>query len=189
MFKNFFKTPRDYKIWAQKILYPIARLGLFFTGVMRIHKKGDIKSDTRTIVINHLTMFDIVVIISLFDSSYLAMAGLKNLFFMRWANEIFNMVYVDRSKGNQGTTELICNLQNDFSRVPIVIFPEGKVTNGDALVGFRSGAYISETMVQPVAIRYRMWFTPRSMSTVAWNEDNFKYYLYQFFLILILSIQ
>lgn len=189
LFKNFFKTPRDYKIWAQKILYPIARLGLFFTGVMRIHKKGDIKSDTRTIVINHLTMFDIVVIISLFDSSYLAMAGLKNLFFMRWANEIFNMVYVDRSKGNQGTTELICNLQNDFSRVPIVIFPEGKVTNGDILLGFRTGAFVNDTPIQGMTFRYNLWFCSKGQSTIAWVDPSDIFYLWQLYTIPFMTLE
>lgn len=189
LFKGFFKTPREYKVWAQKILYPIARLGLLFLGIIHIKKNGEIEHDTRTIVINHLTMFDIVVVISLFDSSYLAMAGLKDLFFMRSANEIFNMVYVDRTKAKQGTTELICKLQNDYSRVPIVIFPEGKVTNGDILLGFRTGAFVNDTPIQGMTFRYKLWFCSKGQSTIAWVDPSDVFYLWQLYTIPFMTLE
>lgn len=189
LFKKNFKTPREYKVWAQKILYPIARLGLFFLGVMHIKKTGNIEPNTRTIVVNHLTMFDIVVVISLFDSSYLAMAGLKNLFFMKSANEIFNMVYVDRTKEKQGTTELICRLQNDYSRVPIVIFPEGKVTNGDCLLGFRTGAFVNDTPIQGMTFRYKLWFCSKGQSTIAWVDPSDIFYLWQLYTIPFMTLE
>lgn len=189
LFKNRFKTPREYKIWAQKILYPIARLGMLSIGIVHIKKTGDIEPDTRTIVINHLTMFDIVVVISLFDSSYLAMSSLKDFLFMRIANEIFNMVYVDRTKAKQGTTEIIRKLQNDYSRVPIVIFPEGKVTNGDCLLGFRTGAFVNDTPIQGMTFRYNLWFCSKGQSTIAWVDPNDLFYIWQLYTIPFITLE
>jgi hypothetical protein len=67
--------------------------------------------------------------------------------------------------------------------MPVLVFPEGKVTNGDAILGFRTGAYVSETLVQPVTIRYRQWLCPRTMSTFTWNDNSFLMYCYQLFAI------
>lgn len=188
-FKKYFKTPKDYKLWAQKMLYPITRLGLFSIGILHIKKTGSIRPNTRTIVINHLTLFDIFVVTSQFDSSFLSMASLRHIFFMKSVDQIFNMIYVDRSKTKQGTTEVLCKYQNDYSRVPVVIFPEGKVTNGDILLGFRTGAFVNDTPLQAMTLRYKLWFCPRGMSTIAWIHNNFLFYIWQVYTIPFMTLE
>ena len=88
-FKRFFINERTYKHIAQHILYPFSRLTLFAMGIVYIKKNGKVEPDTRTILINHLTLFDITTSITLFDSSYLAMASIKNISIIKQANEIF----------------------------------------------------------------------------------------------------
>lgn len=189
MFKPRFKNPRDYKNWAQNILYPVARLGILFVGIVHITKTGEIAEDTRTIVSNHITMFDIAVIISQFDSSYLAMASLAKFTFMKNANGIFNLVYVDRTKANQGTTDRIKQVQNDPSCPPIVIFPEGKVTNGDCLLGFRTGAFINDAPIQGMTLRYKLWFCPKGQATIAWVDPSDLFYIFQLFTIPFMTLE
>lgn len=188
-FKKRFTSPKEYKNWAQKILYPIVRTLLFSIGIVHIKQTGKIESSTRTIIINHLTLFDILVAVTLFDSSYLAMASLKHISFMKEANEIFNMVFVDRSKTNQGTTETIREIQNDHSKVPIVVFPEGKVTNGDILLGFRTGAFISDEPLQAITLRYNHWFCPRGLSTIAWVHLSDLFYIWQVYTIPFITLE
>ena len=188
-FKKFFKSERQYKTFAQTILYPLSRITLFAMGVVYIKKEGKIEKNTRTLLINHLTLFDITAAITLFDSSYLAMASIKNNPIIKGANEIFNMIYVDRSKVGQGTTEVIRKVQEDYSLAPIVIFPEGKVTNGDGLLGFRTGAFISDTPLQPITFRYKLWFCTRGLSTMAWVHENTLFYIWQVFTIPFMTLE
>ncbi|KAK8894346.1 Lysophosphatidylcholine acyltransferase 2 [Tritrichomonas musculus] len=188
IFRRFFKTNRDFKTWAFYVCRPIVRMVLFFLGIAHISIKGQIHDYARTIVANHQSLIETILLLDQFPVSYLAAAYLQAYKFVVSTSNVFDVVFVDRAR-RQNISQHLVDIANDPMLLPVVVFPEGKVTNGDALVGFRSGAYISETMVQPVAIRYRMWFTPRSMSTVAWNEDNFKYYLYQFFAIPFITVE
>lgn len=189
VFKSHYKSSKEYKNWAQKMLYPVVRLLLFSIGIVHIKKTGEIKSNTRTIIINHLTLFDILVAVTLFDSSYLAMASLKHIAFIREANDIFNMVFVDRSKAHQGTTETIRQIQDDSTSSPIVIFPEGKVTNGDILLGFRTGGFISDAPLQPMTFRYNHWFCPRCLSTIAWVHTSDLFYIWQVYTIPFMTLE
>lgn len=188
-FKRFFKNERTYKRMAQFILYPFSRITLFCMGVIYIKKTGKVEPDTRTILINHLTLFDITAAITLFDSSYLAMASIKNISIIKQANEIFSMIYVDRSKSGQGTTEVLRKVQNDYSVEPIFIFPEGKVTNGDGLLGFRTGAFINDTPLQGITFRYKLWFCSRGLSTIAWVHPNDLFYVWQVFTIPFMTLE
>lgn len=188
-FKRFFKNERTYKKLAQHILYPFSRLTLFAMGIVYIKRRGKIEPDTRTILINHLTLFDITSGITFFDSSYLAMASIKNISIIKQANMIFSMIYVDRSKDKQGTTEVLRKVQNDYSLAPIVIFPEGKVTNGDGLLGFRTGAFINDTPLQGVTFRYKLWFCSRGLSTIAWVHPSDLFYVWQVFTIPFMTLE
>ncbi|OHT04663.1 Acyltransferase family protein [Tritrichomonas foetus] len=187
-FKQFFKTERAFKDWAQKILYPSIRGGLFCLGILHIKTTGSLKYDTRTIVVNHLTMIDIITVISQFDASFLSMSSLENVHFFKKTRQIFGLIFVNRSKSS-GTTAEIQKIQNDPSVQPIVIFPEGKVTNGDALLGFRSGAFVNDTPIQPMTLRYNHWLCPKNMATIAWNEWNTLLYIYQLFSIPFMTLE
>ncbi|OHS95906.1 Acyltransferase family protein [Tritrichomonas foetus] len=187
IFRRFFKTTRDFKTWAFFVCRPIVRLALFFFGIVKINIRGQIHEYSRTIVSNHLSLVEALLLLEQFPVAYLAASYLSKISFVARTAQVFDIVFVDRAKRSNITQQLI-DIANDPMLLPVVVFPEGKVTNGDALVGFRSGAYISETMVQPLAIRYRMWLTPKTMATVAWNENNFKFYLYQFFSIPFMTV-
>ena len=189
LFKRSFKTPREFKIWGQKILYPIVRIGMIGLGVVKITKNGELKNDTRTLVVNHLTMIDALVVMSQFDCSFLTMSGVQNLTLFRKASLIFDLIFVDRSKMKQGTTQHIQKVQNDPSVQPIVIFPEGKVTNGNALIGFRSGAFVNNTPLQPMTFQYKHWLCPKGMSSIAWNQDKLTDYIISLFSIPFITIE
>ena len=183
IFRRFFKTSRQFKNWAFHVVRPLFRLCLLGTGIVKINVRGEIHPDARTIVANHMTILDAVLLLYQFPVSYLAAAYLSKYKFIVNYSKVFDLVFVDRTK-RQNISQHLIDIANDPMLLPVMVFPEGKVTNGDALVGFRSGAYISETLVQPLAIRYRMWLTPKTMSTVSWNEEPFLTgYIYQFFAI------
>jgi hypothetical protein len=181
-FRFLFKNERAFKTWAFQIVRPIMRLGLFGLGIVGVNVRGRLHPSARTIVGNHLSLIETVIILQPFPVSYLAADWLSRLTLIKQTAKVFDFYFVDRAK-HQGATNFLMHIANDPSMTPVLVFPEGKVTNGDAVLGFRSGAYVSDTVVQAVTIRYRQYLCPRSMSTYVWNENSFKFYCYQLFAI------
>lgn len=184
----FIKDKRKYKKWASKITYYPERLCLLSVGIVHITLKGELKPDTRTIVSNHLTMVDPVSLLSQIPVSYLVMSGLKGNPFFTQTSKIYDIIYVDRSK-KEGITEQVRSFQNNPNILPLTIFPEGKVTNGECVLGFRSGAFVNDTPIQPVTLRYKLWFCPRDMATISWVCDDTLEYIYQLFSIPFLTLE
>ena len=187
VFRRFFKTHKDFKTWAFHVMHPFIRMILLSIGIVKINVRGVVHEHARTIVSNHICLVEALMFLGHFPCSYLSAANLSTNWFIASIAKVFDIVFVDRSR-RQNISQHLVDIANDPMLLPVVVFPEGKVTNGEALVGFRSGAYISETMVQPVALRYRMWLTPFSMSTVSWLEWNFKYYVYQWLAIPFITV-
>ena len=187
LLRRFFRTSREFKTWCFHLVRPMIRMCLFSLGIVKINVTGSVHPDARTIVSNHLTVFDAILLFHQIPVSYLAAAYLAKYKWIINYSKVFDLVFVDRVK-RQNISRHLIEIANDPMLLPVMVFPEGKVTNGEALVGFRSGAYISETLVQPIAIRYRMWLTPKTMSTVSWNEDPLSAYLYQFFAIPFMTV-
>jgi len=183
IFRGLFKTQRDYKNWAFQICRPLIRLGLLSIGITKINLKGKIDPDSRTIVSNHLSLIETLAILYEFPVSYLAASNLQRHHIIRATAGVFEFIFVDRSDSSSRISNKLVNISNDPSLLPIFVFPEGKVTNGDALVGFRTGAFISETPVQAITVRFRQWLCPKNMSMVSWNEDNWFFYCYQVYAI------
>ena len=179
LFSGFFKTPRAFKSWANSVLRPIVRLTIFSMGIVHINFRGRLHRDVRTIVCNHLSLVETVILIYEFPISYLAAAYLKSNRMIQAVARVFEFIFVDRSSKSQHVSEQIKNIQNDPSLLPVLIFPEGKVTNGHACIGFRTGAFVSDTPIQPVALRFRHWLAPKWMSTISWTMDPFPLYCYQ----------
>lgn len=187
LFKRNFKHNRAYKNWALSIVKPILRLALLSFGIVKINANGKLHEDSRTIVANHLSLIETLAILHQFPVAYLAASYLKEHPLVRKTAEVFEIVFVDREK-NANVSKQLVDIAQDPSLLPVVIFPEGKVTNGDALVGFRTGAFISDTPVQAITVRFRQWLCPKSMSTVSWNEDNWFFYCYQVYAIPFLTL-
>jgi hypothetical protein len=181
-FRKYFRNNRQFKNWALSVVKPVIRLALLSFGIVKVNVTGELHEDSRTIVSNHLSLIETVAILHQFPVAYLAASYLKSHKFVRKTSEVFEIIFVDREKTANISKQLV-NIANDPSLLPVLIFPEGKVTNGDALVGFRTGAYVSDTPVQAVTVRFRQWLCPKSMSTVSWNEDNWFFYCYQVYAI------
>lgn len=184
----FFETPKKFKYFAQKALRPITRTVLFFIGVIWVNNKGKVDPETRTLVVNHLSVFDTVCLISFFPFGIVSMDSLRGNIFVDHIVRVFDGVFVDRSKSS-GTTQKMIEFQNDHTHIPLLVFPEGKVTDGSGLLGFRSGAFIANQQIQPVTIRYKMWLTNKKMSNIAWLEWDALLYVFQLFAVPFITIE
>lgn len=182
-FKSRFQNNRQYKKWAQKVIKPFVRLGLLSFGIVKINASGVLHEDSRTIIANHLSLIETLAILYQFPVAYLAAENLSKHTIIKRTKEVFEFIFVDRSNENAHISQQLVNIANDPSLLPVLIFPEGKVTNGDALVGFRSGAFVADTPVQAVTIRFRQYLMPKEIAQVSWNEDNWWIYCYQVYCI------
>ena len=65
---------------------------------------------------------------------------------------------VDRSRGAEGVTARLAaraRRTGAWSKhPPVLVFPEGTCSTGDALLRFKSGAFVAGVPVLPVALRY-----------------------------------
>lgn len=87
------------------------------------------------------------------------MSGLLSLPVMRSLAIAGQTVFVNRSdpesrKGCQNVLLQRCSSEK-WKPVPMIVFPEGVVTNGVALVQFKVGAFAPGQPVVPVCLRYR----------------------------------
>ena len=134
----------------------------------------------RIVVSNHLSVLDAAVGMCTSPVSFMAAANLESNPVIRNAGRVFGMVYVDREK-KEGVTDRIRAAGRGERTWPLWIFPEGKVTAGDCLLGFRTGAFVEDCVVQPVAIRWKHWLCPRGMTTISWLSNCLPFYVYQLF--------
>lgn len=181
MFRSSFKTPIEFKRWAHNISKPVIRTVLFLAGIVKINKYNEIDPEARAFVCNHITMMDIVNILYWIPFTIVGHDGLRGNPFIEICASVFDLLYIDRSK-TQGATQQISDLAQDPTRLPVVVFPEGKITNGDAVLAFRTGIFVSGVPVQPIAICYRSWFPFfKGQQTPAWLHNNIFMYLYQLY--------
>ena len=187
--RKFFPDFETFRTFVYKVTKPVLRFVLLMIGIGRIKINGKLDPKARTIVSNHLSLIDGAVFFYVNPICFVTMLSLKAILFVRKFGECFGLIYVDRSKKNGGVTGEIIKVQNDNKSFPVQIFPEGKITNGDCLLGFRTGAFVNDTPIQPATIRYNQYFSTPEMATVAWIEDDFKAYLYHLFSIPLITVE
>jgi 1-acyl-sn-glycerol-3-phosphate acyltransferase len=99
------------------------RLGMFGLGIARLNVHGSIHPDARTIICNHLSLIETVILLQQFPVSYLAADWLSRRLIIQQAAHVFDFYFVNRAKHQGGVGHLV-EIANDPSRMPVVVFPE-----------------------------------------------------------------
>ena len=179
LFAPHVKNKMKFRKIAYYATWPGIRMGLLGAGIVWINRKGDVFPKTRTIIVNHESISDILLLMSQYPLCILAMKSLESSAFIQAITHVFKMIFVDRSRRDCKISQQIIKIQENKTEYPLMIFPEGKITNGNGLVGFRSGAFIYDAPVQAFCIRYKFWFCSKNMGTIAWLEPDMKTFFYQ----------
>lgn len=74
---------------------------------------------------------------------------------------MFDAIFVPLG-GNDEARQRIINIIKDRQTEieetakysPLIIFPEGTTTNGEHMLKFKKGAFVSEKRIQPLVLRY-----------------------------------
>ncbi|KAF6001154.1 Lysophosphatidylcholine acyltransferase [Cyanidiococcus yangmingshanensis] len=169
--------------WRRRIVFGVLRLFsrflLYVFGFWRIREYGDLGSRRNLsgsciIVSNHVSFFDILYFIYAFAPAFVAKKEVRSLPFVGTIAAAMQSIFVDRERTQTGgTAELIRRRVTSAEAAaypPLVLFPEGTTSNGDALLRFHSGAFLSGVCVRPLALRYHSAdFDPAFVGLTPWR--------------------
>ena len=163
-----FKTP----------LLRVSQIGFRFyfiaMGHIWIRKHGEIDPEARVIVTNHTALHDGMIVSCCRDCAVVSKASFKVPPFV-YLFDMIDPIYVRRDMAGGQTKPIIEHAQRE-DRLPILIFSEGTITNGDVLLKFHRSAFLTGRKVQPMLVRYSMPLVPNGWNSYAWTVVNtFKY--------------
>jgi lysophosphatidylcholine acyltransferase/lyso-PAF acetyltransferase len=169
--------------WRRRLVFGVLRLFsrflLFVFGFWHLCEYGDLGSrhdlsGSCIIVSNHVSFFDILYFIYAFAPAFVAKREVLSLPFVGTIAAAMQSIFVDRERTQTGgTAELIRKRVTSVDAAaypPLVLFPEGTTSNGDALLKFHSGAFLSGVCVRPLALRYESAdFDPAFVGLTPWR--------------------
>ena len=147
--------------WRRRLLWPVklyCRVLLLILGYAWIGAKGKPASakEAPMVVCNHVGFVEPIFLITAYLPSPVGAVENLTLPIAGVICQALQAVPVHRlDRASRG--ELVRTLKRrcESAEWPqIVIFPEGTTTNGQALITFKSGAFIAGTPVQPVLMRF-----------------------------------
>ena len=151
-------------LWAA-----MARILLFLLGFFKIKYHGQPDSDSRFLISNHTCFFDGWLFLPLLPRP-LDKKELLDIPFFKEMWQVFDGISVDRTK-SCGMTKILVENAADSNQPMIQMFPEGATTNGDYMLRFHLGAFLSDLPLQPVAIRYTLWGTSKKIAHLSWFHN------------------
>ena len=125
---------------------------------LRIYTYGDPIKESALLVSNHISFLDIVVISSVLPARFLSKASVRSWPVVGYLTAVSGSLFIQRGRRaviSQVLAEITEALKQDR---PVLIFPEGTTTLGDAVKKFHSGllqsAIDAKVPIQPIAISY-----------------------------------
>ena len=116
---------------------------------------------TSTIVSNHISWIDPIVMIKTLRSAFAPNSGLKNIPIVKTLCDCLDSIYIRRGGTEEQVSEALKVIKDRQDKIeqsehynPLLLFPEGGTTNGKQLMKFRKGAFFSEKTVKPIFIKY-----------------------------------
>ncbi|XP_068639690.1 lysophospholipid acyltransferase LPEAT1-like isoform X3 [Aristolochia californica] len=123
------------------------------------------------IISNHISYLDILYHMSSLFPSFVAKRSVARLPLVGLISKCLGCVFVQREsrtsdfKGVSGVvTERVQAAHESKSAPMMMLFPEGTTTNGEYLLPFKTGAFVSKAPVLPVLLRY-----PYQRFSPAWD--------------------
>jgi 1-acyl-sn-glycerol-3-phosphate acyltransferase len=150
---------------------------LFFAcGLVYIHKTGTVDPAARFIISNHTAMFDPFVICDVLLCRGSGKQEYRKYFFHHIL-DLADPIWIDRS-ASTGVSQKLVESANDFKQPPVLIYPEATLNNGDVILKFHTGAFLTQYPVQMVCVRYWQAFVPQGWNSYAYTSPNFLKYLW-----------
>jgi len=138
----------DYKVTQVYI-----RVVYFLMSIYKIEVKGKIDEKTRAVFFNHVTVTDGPAVWMIKPFRCIIASGVKKVPFFGKVVQFTRCIFVERSK-TEGQSQLIMDAMQDHNMDYIALAPEGKTTQGNYMLAFRTGGFLTNEQVQPIVLRY-----------------------------------
>ncbi|KAK1433563.1 hypothetical protein QVD17_10474 [Tagetes erecta] len=132
-----------------------------FNNQLDIHERSEEIDRPGAIISNHVSHLDILYHMSSSFPSFVAKKSVSKLPLVGLISKCLGCIYVQREskatdfKGVSGVVnDRINESLKDKSAPMVMLFPEGTTTNGDYILPFKTGAFLSKAPVLPVILRY-----------------------------------
>lgn len=169
---------------GKRLCISIANFGFRFLllafGILHIKVNGKIDPDTRVFFANHTVYVDPMIISCIHPVTVVMKKEIAGSLFTKYLMEIVDPVFIDRSV-HTGASKIVVERANNPKRYPVLIFPEATMNNGDHLLKFHRGAFLSKQKVQPFCIRYWQPLVPNGWNQYAWTTISMPMYLFEVF--------
>lgn len=184
LFKNFFELKSKFKMFCYGIARNLIHLILFCLGIISVKINGNIEPKVRIFVSNHVSPLDYIIHfygnLVTFTKIGSPSSFAKNLF-----TPIFDIFqFKDKKLSYQ-----IHNCASDPTLSPLLIFPEGKETNGNAIGAFKKEVFKTDYLIQPISIQYHLHLTPRGFNTVYLGNDSYLYFFFRLLSIPFITVE
>lgn len=145
------------------------------------YKKEPQPTIASTIVANHVAWFDALAIYLCYEPSFCPQTGLKSIPGLTTIFQAVDSIFIPRD-GEKATREQVIQMIADRQQqvldgkaAPLIIFPEGGISNGAGLIKFKRGAFQTELAVKPVIMKFE-W----SYNSPDWTIDMMPLLILQF---------
>ena len=120
----------------------------------------DIKA-TSTIICNHVTQHDSMIITQFLNNSFACDISFKTMPLMGPLARMVDAIFVPRGGSEEARQQIIdiiterqTTIEETAKFSPLIIFPEGGTTNGRYLLKFKRGAFLAQKRIQPLILKY-----------------------------------
>lgn len=164
-----FGSPEPLRTPLKLLWSALSRILLFILGIYKINYHGQPDSDARFVISNHVCFFDAWLMMPLLPRP-LDKIELLSIPCFREVWDVFDGISVDRRR-SCGMTKVLVDGAANSNQPMIQLFPEGATTNGDYMLRFHLGAFLSDLPIQPAAIRYTLWGTSKKLSHISFFHN------------------
>jgi hypothetical protein len=84
-------------------------------------------------------------------------------------------LFIDRRK-SEGNSQLLADAMDNDKLLPLAVAPEAKISRGDYLFRFRTGAFLTDNPLQPMTIRYTRFLPFAGISPNAVLDSNLEWF-------------
>lgn len=152
----------------------------------KLKKIPESQAKSAIVVSNHVTWADIFYYMySPFQACFISKAEVKNYPAIGFFAKTIQCIFINRDEAKDRFAvlnklqERVQNIRAGKNFSKMVIFPEGTTTNGECLISFKKGAFVLNTPLKVVVLKYRGRMSPalNMMGTI----DNLLSLLFQLY--------
>jgi 1-acyl-sn-glycerol-3-phosphate acyltransferase len=144
-------------------------------GIYRIRWHGVRDARARCLVYNHVSLLDGPFVYTGSQFTIVVHAGIQKLPIIGRALKGAAALFIDRAK-SEGNAQILADAMNNLGCLPLAVAPEAKISSGEYLFRFRTGAFLTDQPIQPMTIRYTHFLPWAGISPNALPESDFEWF-------------